>query len=56
MEGTNYADNIRLLYKNRESFLISFILNLAFEGRKSDIINIYSILDIIKKDRVIVRL
>jgi hypothetical protein len=42
---------MRLLYKNRESFLISFSSDLVFRGRsniiQSYIINIHSILGII---------
>jgi hypothetical protein len=57
MEGTSYANNMRLLQrKNRESFLISFGPDLVFGGKKSDTINYRSILGIIEEDRVMVRL
>ena len=42
--------------KNRESFLISFNSDLVFGGRKSDTINVRSILGAIEEDGVMVRL
>ena len=42
--------------KNRESFLISFSSDLVFGDRKSDTINVRSILGAIEEDGVMVRL
>ena len=47
-------DDMTVVQKNRESFLISLILDLVFGGRKLDTINVHSILGAIEEDGVMV--
>jgi hypothetical protein len=57
MEDTSCADDIRLLHKRIDNgFSFPLVQNLVFGGRKSDKINVRSILGAIEEEEVMVRL